>query len=497
MKFLIAILLIIVNIPAIGQDSFIIHKQGINPYNKPKDMIIKPNGNMIFLYTSIPLWSNDIDVNYIYEINDNGEVVGSASYTDTNNKHVESNHCVFTNDTLYIFGSGSNFGTPEDAFIFMLKYDLQYNLIESFKYNSVLNGFGGTLHGKHKFINDKFYYITAAGNQSRVAPLCAVISKQGQLIDFGIDLNFPNTDIVPFDFDNHIFDNGYKIFAGTLGFWGAPEVCGLICYFSREFQMEDFFLLPFEMDAYFTYQPVNDSVFYIAGEWKDWGSSTIKRAGILKLMNDTTVVNKFLYAAEPDSSACPAYRNSLEILPDGNLIFCFTDNIDVETFPTLSPTKINLMKLTPDFDIIWHRYIGDGINSWHAWVMKVNEAEEIIIHGSYHIPDISHYQNRDVLFIKTTKNGLITGTNDEPSVVRSTEAIVYPNPAADYIQVEFSMAHNQATFSLLDISGKTVFKKQLTTNKQSLDISGIPAGSYIYRVFNTKGLDEKGKLMVE
>ncbi len=494
MKNTIAILIMLLSLPGIAQDTFII-KRDIYKYDKPRDITIKPNGNLIFLFTSKPSGS-DVFTNYVYEISSSGEVVDSVSYSDTSNKLVEFEHCYFLNDTLYLFGSGSKFGTSQETFLFMLKFDAQLNLLENFKYSPGLVGFGGSYSGKLKLINNQFHYISAALSNSTDVPFCATISKQGQLLNFGVDLNYPGSIFCPFDFVNHTGDNGYKVFEGTHGFQGVPEICGLISYFSKDFQREDFSILPYDMYAFFTYQGINDSVYYLAGEWWEGGIDP-KRAGILKLMNDTTVVDKFLYDTQPDSTACTAYRHSLEILPDGNLIFCFTDNIDLEKFPSLFPTKINLMKLTPDFDVIWHRYIGDGIDSWQAWVMNINDAEEIIIHGTHNIADISHYQNRDVLFIKTTSEGIITGTNEDFPGIESTQAIVYPNPAADFVQIEFSMAYTQATFSLLDISGKTVFVKQLATNKQSLDISGIPAGTYIYRIYNQKGLDESGKLMVE
>jgi effector-binding domain-containing protein len=49
----------------------------------------------------------------------------------------------------------------------------------------------------------------------------------------------------------------------------------------------------------------------------------------------------------------------------------------------------------------------------------------------------------------------------------------------------------------MDISGKTIFISQLTSNRQTIDISALPAGTYLYRIFNPKGLEETGKLVVE
>jgi hypothetical protein len=49
----------------------------------------------------------------------------------------------------------------------------------------------------------------------------------------------------------------------------------------------------------------------------------------------------------------------------------------------------------------------------------------------------------------------------------------------------------------MDIGGKVVLEKELGTNYQSINISTIPAGTYVYRIFNKEGLDERGKVVVE
>ncbi len=494
-KIILTFLILPIGFTVFAQDGFLIQKKGLYHYNKPRDISIKPNGNILFLFTS-KQFGSDIYTNYIYEVSSEGEVVDSISYADTSNRLVEFEHCCISNDTLYLFGSGSNFGTPQETFLFMLKFDASFNLIENFKYSPGLVNFGGSYSGKLKLINDKFYYISAALSNSTDVPYCAIITKQGELLDFGADLNNPGLFFCPYDFEKNGIDNGYKVFEATLGLPGIPYYMGLISHFSNDFQRESFFIIPHYMRSFFTFQPVNDSIYYLSGMWAEEDILDNRRAGILKIMNDTTLVNEFLYAAEPDSTACTAYRHSLELLPDGNLIFCFTDNINLEVFPSLFPTKINLMKLTPDFDVLWHRYIGDGIDSWQAWEMNVNEAEEIIILGSYNVANINQYLNMDVLFVKTTPDGLITGMDDDLPGIRSTETLLYPNPAKEFVMVEFSRAYNEATLVISNLTGQEVFRTQLTANKQQVDISSVQAGNYVYRIFNQKGLDESGKVVV-
>jgi len=41
-----------------------------------------------------------------------------------------------------------------------------------------------------------------------------------------------------------------------------------------------------------------------------------------------------------------------------------------------------------------------------------------------------------------------------------------------------------------------MLKKTLADNKSNVNISGIPAGTYIYRITNPAGLNETGKIVV-
>jgi hypothetical protein len=52
-------------------------------------------------------------------------------------------------------------------------------------------------------------------------------------------------------------------------------------------------------------------------------------------------------------------------------------------------------------------------------------------------------------------------------------------------------------FQLMDITGKVAMERILNRNRPKMDISALPDGTYLYRIFNPKGLEETGKLAVE
>ncbi len=129
--------------------------------------------------------------------------------------------------------------------------------------------------------------------------------------------------------------------------------------------------------------------------------------------------------------------------------------------------------------------------------MRTTDTDEIVILGTYSLAPFVNSDDMQALFIKTNSEGIITGINQDLPGAKSTEALLYPNPARDVVAIEFSMAYAAANLEILNISGQRIFTTQLTANRQKIDISGIAPGTYVYRIYNKQGLDESGKLVVE
>jgi len=479
-----------------AQESFIVKTSGPNELNTPDDIAVTPDDNIFFLFTSKPTDGSTVYTNQIVELNPSGEIVNNFTYADTANDYVEYYYSQLVDDTLYVFGFGYRPVGPNTHHIFLLTqtFDLQLNLISTNRaYLEQLFPYSA-LKGRIKYIDGNFHCIAAFdGMGFRV--FHAEVSKQGEIINLNTAGEIGKI-LIPSDF---IMDScgGFQVYASS-GSYVAPYIMsGLLTKHDKDFQIDSFLPLPYNFFKTYTREAVNDSIFYLAGEWFDVNSAIFWRAGLLKMKNDTTVLDEFLYTTYPDSATCPAYFNSIEILPDGNIIFCFTSGLLNLFYPQNQTAKINLMKLTPDLEVLWHRFIGEPNTKYDAYVMHTTETDEIVILGAYSKvqPGINH--DMEVLLIKTTPDGLITGTKDKQPGVQSSEALLYPNPASDRVAIEFSMAYTAASLEIINISGQKVFDTLLTANRQSVDISGIAPGTYVYRIFNKQGLDESGKLVVK
>lgn len=78
-------------------------------------------------------------------------------------------------------------------------------------------------------------------------------------------------------------------------------------------------------------------------------------------------------------------------------------------------------------------------------------------------------------------------STDNPEAAPAISLTVYPNPAAQYVNLETDAANLQA--QLFDLAGRPVTGVVPVSGVTRFDLSGLPAGLYLLRAF-----DENGRL---
>jgi hypothetical protein len=79
--------------------------------------------------------------------------------------------------------------------------------------------------------------------------------------------------------------------------------------------------------------------------------------------------------------------------------------------------------------------------------------------------------------------------------MEETVAMVYPNPAQDYVVFEFKKPLSSGTISINDITGRQVASMQITGEKTVWQPAGIPSGVYLYRIEGAATVTS-GKLVI-
>lgn len=102
--------------------------------------------------------------------------------------------------------------------------------------------------------------------------------------------------------------------------------------------------------------------------------------------------------------------------------------------------------------------------------------------------------------IAATVCNLTTGVKNINTNV--TSVVVSPNPAKNFVTVEFSLNKPEdVTFQLTDVVGRLVMEQSLGTinsgsNKRHIDISKMKSGIYVYSLTSVQGV-KSGKLVIE
>jgi hypothetical protein len=97
---------------------------------------------------------------------------------------------------------------------------------------------------------------------------------------------------------------------------------------------------------------------------------------------------------------------------------------------------------------------------------------------------------RDLYIYKIDKNGSLLSA-PEFGGLQPIEAVVYPNPFTNQIEVNFLNEDlRQANVVLTDISGRTVLRQNLEmglTKEHTLNTQNLPAGVYVLTLSDAQG----------
>ena len=223
------------------------------------------------------------------------------------------------------------------------------------------------------------------------------------------------------------------------------------------------------------------------------GITTTNDIAVYRLDEDGNGINGIQYNNHPDTILYGGAGTNTIIIKD-TIFVVGMHNKDPSTIWQTTPIWIQITRLDMDLNILSHYfYGGDAVYAPYCIIPTLDDG--MLITGymwDYNSGEMQH----DIFALKLNSDGLIVDVPENASW-QATEAITYPNPAQDFVNIEFSQLYQSASFQLIDIGGKMVLEKQLTANRQSVNISAIPAGTYVFRIFNKKGLDERGKLVVE
>ncbi len=194
-----------------------------------------------------------------------------------------------------------------------------------------------------------------------------------------------------------------------------------------------------------------------------------------------------------DTFDFPASWGALDFKNKDSIFMGSTKNVSwVDPLFGHQPSWFRLIQTDSMLNIRWeHFYYGDA----YYFMMKlIATGDGGCIMAGTRFDYISHpnIHKRDIYILKVNSEGLITSTNGKPiDIVHN--AIVFPNPGTDLLQVRVAAQYKQSLFRLFDMNGRLVLTQDVVGKSATVNTTFLPTGTYVYKITGNKGLYESGK----
>jgi hypothetical protein len=279
------------------------------------------------------------------------------------------------------------------------------------------------------------------------------------------------------------FVNGYSSYVPNMGF---SEILQL----DAEFNLVGVTATPYVIQEYMTAEKLDDARYYLTG--RAYSSPTHFDVGIAKLSisEDSIAYN---HAGKPGTAVdysswmkCMSISNSNSIYTGG------TGNDNGDFYNCHFTNKVLMLS---NYDSLlncrWTRFYGSDTACYTMSTLEATSDGGCIMGGMIYTP--TRPENLlDAVIIKVDSLGLFTEL-PEISKVQVHEAIVYPNPGFDVINIQSGSQISGAEFSMYDVSGKQVLKMTLITTLMQMDVAQFIAGTYLWEIRLKGKIVDRGK----
>ena len=132
-----------------------------------------------------------------------------------------------------------------------------------------------------------------------------------------------------------------------------------------------------------------------------------------------------------------------------------------------------------------------------------NVHEVVSTAGGYHISNqwslswtigeciIEPMVAADYILTSGFQQSELTITSIAATDIPEADVLVYPNPVENYLTVETVKNPQDYTVLLYDLNGNLLYNKEITTQKEIVDMRFYASGSYLVRIVNSDNSKQK------
>ncbi len=178
---------------------------------------------------------------------------------------------------------------------------------------------------------------------------------------------------------------------------------------------------------------------------------------------------------------------ALDFYNPDNIYMCGEDDAALSTYPT-SYNHIAIARMDQNLNLISEKYVGGDANYASASVVASPDGGVLLTCTRYDY--LTQYNERDVYILKLDSSDFTVG-NVEHKTPNILNAIVYPNPGSEVINIRTSIKNTH--FELYDQQGQLVLDEQIKNLITPINVQHLPPGVYVWKISDNKFVYETGK----
>jgi hypothetical protein len=295
---------------------------------------------------------------------------------------------------------------------------------------------------------------------------------------------------------------GFNEFEGYIGisffkqlddkhYWVIEEVARDICVLDSTLSKVEIIDVPDFIGGDYSVKWDTDTSFYLLG------------GNLYPQPNDNIALLRFYHPVDTagyqlnilkvsDTIDHPCVRGGIDFITNDTVFAGGTRNLST-TNPYFSnqPSWFMLFQTDSQLNIRWERFYGGDAYYVMRNLFATRDGGCLVAGTRYDYMN-NPEQQTDIIVLKLNSEGLLVGDHELPET-RMHEAIVYPNPGTDAIQIRLAVQHPKALLELFDANGRLVLSQQLHQKESRIAVDHLPKGTYIYRLSADTGLMESGR----
>lgn len=283
------------------------------------------------------------------------------------------------------------------------------------------------------------------------------------------------------------FVNGFNSYVPYQGF---SEILQL----DSDFNLLGVHAAPYFIEEYMTAEKIDEFRYYLTG--MAYSTPTHYDVGIAKLSisEDSIAYN---HAGKTGTAVDYSGWQKCMSIADSNSIYTGGTGNDNGIFYNCYTT--NKVMMLSNYDSLlncrWTRFYGSDTACYTMSTLEATSDCGCIMGGMVYTP--TRPENLlDAVIIKVDSLGLFTKL-PETSKVQVHEAIVFPNPGFDVVNIQSGPQIAGAEFNMYDIIGNQVLKTSLVSTIEQKDVTHLASGTYLWQIEFKGKIVDQGKWIKE